>query len=30
MADAEKSLAYEADYEYTKDNKQIVGAGGNY
>ena len=29
MADPEKNLAYEADFEYTKDNKQIVGAGGN-
>ena len=29
MAGAEKSLAYEANFEYTKNNKQIVGTGGN-
>ena len=29
-ADAEKSLAYEADFEYTKGNRQTVGMGGNY
>ena len=29
MAGAEKSLAYEADFEYTKGNRQIVGTGGN-
>ena len=29
MADAEKSLAYEVDFEYTKGNRQIVGTGGN-
>ena len=28
-ADAEKSLAYEADFEYTKDNRRTVGTGGN-
>ena len=30
MAGAEKSLAYGADFEYTKDNRQTVGTGGNY
>ena len=30
MAGAEKSLAYEANFEYTKDNRQTVGTGGNY
>ena len=30
MAGAEKNLAYEANFEYTKDNRQIVGTGGNH